>query len=390
MPSRIAPEGRGWRKLILVATATASLSVGAGIASGQGGGIGSSPQSNAANLEDVQCLKSCAGLRKAGEGSMVKLTGRRLGAVEEVTFKRAQGSGRIRIEPKHVEGKKVRAKVPADAASGRVGVIAGSNRATTPNQLRIVPPRELSDGGKFRLTEARAAPGRAYFFSAPSRRPRISYVFRGDGATDVRIQVVRLDRNRVVKTWVHRNRQPLSSHTARWNGRTNKGKIAANGRYRFRVGAVGNGQAETTADSRFAYYQHTFPVKPKKVGWGDGLGAGRGHQGQDLFAKCGTKLVAAQGGKVLYNKFHSAAGYYVIVRGQATGRDYVYMHLKRRSPLKVGKKVRTGQVVGKMGATGNASGCHLHFELWSEPGWYQGGSPMRSVTKQLRRWARWS
>jgi murein DD-endopeptidase MepM/ murein hydrolase activator NlpD len=41
-----------------------------------------------------------------------------------------------------------------------------------------------------------------------------------------------------------------------------------------------------------------------------------------------------------------------------------------------------------MGATGNASGCHLHFEMWDGP-WQQGGSVM-DPTPHLKRWDEWS
>src|SRR5690606_15370883 len=117
---------------------------------------------------------------------------------------------------------------------------------------------------------------------------------------------------------------------------------------------------------------------------------GRGHRGQDVFARCGTKLVAARAGKVRYRAYQgSAAGHYVVISGARTNTEYVYMHLRGRAKVRPGERVRTGQVIGRVGQSGNASGCHLHFELWSGPGWYRGGSHMRSVTKKLRRWDRW-
>jgi murein DD-endopeptidase MepM/ murein hydrolase activator NlpD len=58
--------------------------------------------------------------------------------------------------------------------------------------------------------------------------------------------------------------------------------------------------------------------------------------------------------------------------------------------LRKGARVRTGQLIGNVGQTGSASGCHLHFEIWSAPGWYEGGSPMPSVARLMRRWDTWS
>jgi len=57
------------------------------------------------------------------------------------------------------------------------------------------------------------------------------------------------------------------------------------------------------------------------------FGGGRGHQGQDVFAECGTPLVAARGGVVKFKQYHARAGYYVVIDGARTGTDYAYMHL---------------------------------------------------------------
>ncbi|MGI8593254.1 MAG: peptidoglycan DD-metalloendopeptidase family protein [Solirubrobacteraceae bacterium] len=121
-----------------------------------------------------------------------------------------------------------------------------------------------------------------------------------------------------------------------------------------------------------------FPVRgPHDFGGaGARFGAdrgGRSHQGQDIFAKCGTPLKAVEGGKVVYAGYQSAAGNYIVIKGDGTKRDYVYMHLQSAAAFKTGAMVMTAAPIGLVGETGNAQGCHLHFEVWTAPGWYNGG-----------------
>ena len=118
--------------------------------------------------------------------------------------------------------------------------------------------------------------------------------------------------------------------------------------------------------------QYLFPV-PAKHQYGDGYGAGRGHQGQDVFAKCGVKLIANHTGKVQTVDRHSSAGNYIVLDAKGTGKDYAYMHLKDKAIPREGSRVRKGDKIGEVGKTGNASGCHLHFEKWTAPGYYEGG-----------------
>jgi murein DD-endopeptidase MepM/ murein hydrolase activator NlpD len=139
---------------------------------------------------------------------------------------------------------------------------------------------------------------------------------------------------------------------------------------------------------------HVFPVRgPHDYGGaGARFGTGRvghSHQGHDVFAKCGTPLVAARGGKVQFKESHPAGGHYIVIDGDGTGTDYAYMHLVEPSPFKVGDTVRTGQRIGSVGDSGNAHGCHLHFELWTAPGWYEGGRPMDPL-RALKAWDSWS
>jgi murein DD-endopeptidase MepM/ murein hydrolase activator NlpD len=100
--------------------------------------------------------------------------------------------------------------------------------------------------------------------------------------------------------------------------------------------------------------------------------SGHTHAGQDVFANCGTPEVAARGGKVIDAGYGGGAGYYVAVHTADTQYDYFYAHLRSASPVAAGQAVSTGQLVGYVGDTGDAVGCHLHFELW-DGAWWNGG-----------------
>jgi murein DD-endopeptidase MepM/ murein hydrolase activator NlpD len=103
--------------------------------------------------------------------------------------------------------------------------------------------------------------------------------------------------------------------------------------------------------------------------------SGHSHQGQDVFAACGARLLSAQAGTVKARAYQAdGAGYYLVVDG-SDGIDYVYMHLQKASWALNGTALYAGQQIGRVGDSGDASGCHLHFELWSSPGWYTGGAP---------------
>jgi len=57
------------------------------------------------------------------------------------------------------------------------------------------------------------------------------------------------------------------------------------------------------------------------------------------------------------------------------GVDHAYMHLRDPALVTKGARVATGRLIGYVGDTGDAVGCHLHFEEWAAPGWYTGGRP---------------
>jgi murein DD-endopeptidase MepM/ murein hydrolase activator NlpD len=78
----------------------------------------------------------------------------------------------------------------------------------------------------------------------------------------------------------------------------------------------------------------------------------------------------------------------VVLHGTGEDRDYVFMHFATGSTLvQEGQTVRAGQQLGQVGATGDASGPHLHFEVWVGGGWYTGGHPIDPLPL-LQAWAR--
>lgn len=92
------------------------------------------------------------------------------------------------------------------------------------------------------------------------------------------------------------------------------------------------------------------------------------HGGVDMAQPSGTVIRAASAGTVYLKRFQrGGAGYYLVLRHP--GNEYtLYMHMIRPSSLAIGAHVWAGQAIGNVGATGNATGPHLHFEV------HQGGA----------------
>ncbi|MCK4454344.1 M23 family metallopeptidase [Candidatus Parcubacteria bacterium] len=82
----------------------------------------------------------------------------------------------------------------------------------------------------------------------------------------------------------------------------------------------------------------------------------------DVANKCGTPILAAAGGIVQRIGYKNwPAGNYVRIL-HPNGVVTLYGHLSKIL-VKQGKKVSQGQVIGYMGRTGLATGCHLHFDV---------------------------
>ena len=369
-----------WVKLLSGSALAIGLTASGAAAAASGGGINApSPPT----VKDVSCESACAGMREAAPDSVVRFTGRNLEYVAEVRFD-ARGGGRTTVAAKGAEPRSVNAEVPADAVTGKPKLVdAGGQVAKSPVELEVVDEEEIAANAGGGVGDVTASPAKGFF--AGKRRATASFMPKGDGPQDVRVEVIDHSSGDVVKSIAAEGLEPHSPAKVRWNGKTDSGKVARNGEYDFDVRPMSGGQI---AEASFEQYDHIFPIRGQTQ-FGDGLGAGRGHRGTDAFADCGTRLVAARGGKVKTKAYQgSGAGNYLVIDGKGTNVDYVYMHMREPAKVAEGDRVKTGQTIGRVGETGNASGCHLHFEMW-KGGWYDGGKPINSLSA-LRKWDDWS
>ena len=116
--------------------------------------------------------------------------------------------------------------------------------------------------------------------------------------------------------------------------------------------------------------------------------AGHTHQGQDVLAAEGTPLVAPLRGAIKYvGDQPGGAGIYIVMHASGTQYDFAFMHLQPGSVrVSPGQSVKPGTRIGSVGHTGDATGPHLHFEVWAGA-WQMGGHPIDPLPL-LRSWDR--
>lgn len=101
------------------------------------------------------------------------------------------------------------------------------------------------------------------------------------------------------------------------------------------------------------------------TGIGDNIGAGRGHKGVDLVAPHGQPIRAAAAGTVTTGWQDGAGNYTVINHGGGVATAYLH----QSSYAVRSGWVNAGQIIGYVGSTGDSSGPHLHFEVWTNGYW---------------------
>lgn len=307
--------------------------------------------------------------------------------------------------------------------------------------LAAVPSARASTGGA--TTRSHASGGAAFGASVavPAKRPQVRWLSvsprlvvagaalprlrfrigqRGIERVLARIVVLRLPRNapvaRISLGWVKIGRKT----TARWPA----GIVLRQGRYLVRLhvkdsrghtlrrSAASPGRARIVVRAAPVNARPVIappvgaPPAPASSPGGRGVfpvagtfsfggidarfGAGRVdhiHEGQDIIAPAGTPVVAPYAGVVSSTSFQSGgAGEYVVLDA-ADGRDYFFAHCTRGSTaVAEGAAVAAGAPLCLVGATGTASGPHLHFEIWNV-GWrIPGGYPIDPLPELLA-WA---
>lgn len=112
--------------------------------------------------------------------------------------------------------------------------------------------------------------------------------------------------------------------------------------------------------------------------WHPVLNRMRAHKGIDYAAPTGTPVRAAGNGRVSFRGVKGGYGNVVILR-HGNGVETVYGHLSRFAQgLFVGKVVKQGDIIGKVGMTGTATGPHLHYE-YRVNGTHQNPAKLKTV-----------
>jgi murein DD-endopeptidase MepM/ murein hydrolase activator NlpD len=107
------------------------------------------------------------------------------------------------------------------------------------------------------------------------------------------------------------------------------------------------------------------------------LGVYRGHLGTDFGAPTGTRIMAAGDGTVAFVGRRGGYGNVIELRHPG-GYTTLYAHMSRfASGMRAGRAVKQGEVIGYVGATGLATGPHVHYEL------RRNGQPLDARTAKL-------
>lgn len=107
---------------------------------------------------------------------------------------------------------------------------------------------------------------------------------------------------------------------------------------------------------------HSFGDAANRFGAGR---VGHIHEGQDVLASEGLAVVAPLAGTVITAAYQAGGAGWYAAEHTVDGLDFFYAHCQAGSlAVSPGEAVQAGQAICKVGQTGDATGPHLHFEVW--------------------------
>jgi murein DD-endopeptidase MepM/ murein hydrolase activator NlpD len=86
------------------------------------------------------------------------------------------------------------------------------------------------------------------------------------------------------------------------------------------------------------------------------------HRGMDISVPAGTPILATADGIVSFSGWNGGGGNVIVIE-HGHGYSSYYAHNKRNA-VQVGQRVKRSEVIGHAGATGHATGSHVHYEIW--------------------------
>jgi len=256
------------------------------------------------------------------------------------------------------EAHRAAVKAAADARAAREEAHRAALRAAAEARAARVAQRKRAH-----LAAVKAAAAERAHRSADARRIR-----RAAAADKARTHAKEVDRARAAQKQRSAAREDHDRKQAR------KARSAAERSARRRLVTANPRQQTRSSDfGRSAHHGFIYPVgrritSPYGRRFHPVLHVWRLHDGTDFGAGCGTAMRAAYSGQVAERFYSSAYGNRLMIdHGRVDGR-YVttgYNHAQRYT-VRVGQRVRKGQLIGYVGATGYSTGCHLHLMIWTD------------------------
>ena len=330
--------------------------------------------------------------RRGGAGRLLR---RARAAQDDVTAPASPADGAPRDRPRCRQGARSGPVALVDlggqalAALGRParrGPAAAARHATAPP-------------GCPRRSRPRSREPRTLFYGGPQRAV-FTYRALGSSPMDLQVNLVRVTDNAVVRSWDQPAVAPGALNRVRWTGAV-KGRVPRVGKLRLRALAPAAPPRPACAPPRpsrpdaITVYDHMFPVRGAHD-FGDAARPLRRRPRGPLAPGPGRlrrlRHAAGRGARRQGQVLRLPLRRRLLRRDRRQGhRRRQRLHAPARARRRAGRRPRLHRPGDRRRSATPATrvGCHLHFEEWTAPGWYDGGHPVDPLP-DLKRWDRTS